>query len=418
MKKPLLPALPLCLGLLLLAVWLSLSFQHPYPSPPGLPLHPDTTPSTTVPPYSSRVQLNLYPPLLQGHYANINVEWQTLVNGLPAQKGFYLHHNFSATAPTRFDLPLRLPNNTGDEIILQVTGRLAAATGHAQNAPLFVQRLPQRYWRGDHSIPAAGDLSFTDSNDIFTISSARMQARFDKQTGWLLHYEAGGALLMGDSAGLRTDLGPADTMLPHLQLFFASTGTRIVIVKAEYTVPDIKCLLHLSYTINAAGDMLVEQVLEPDTTATPPESLFLPHFGMSWLLPHDLDSATSFADDTQRFSSITAPVSLSREESFAGVRWLKLSGRNGQGIRIIADSALLQMNYHPADGVHGPSLGMYKTIDSTSQRRFNYSYKVTYLTPATPPASHPPARTLPADAHAAQGASPTASHPARAAKPI
>lgn len=403
--------MPLCFGLPLLALWLSLSLQHPTlslqrpnpsqrPAAPGFPPQTDTTPSGTIPPYSSQVHLGLYPPLLKGHYTNINVEWQTLVNGQPAQKGFFLHRNFSATSPTNFVLPLRLPNTNNNEIILQVTGRLAAAPGHTQNAPLFIQWLPQRFWRGDHSIPSAGDLSFTDSNNIFTITSARMQAQFDKQTGWLLHYEAGGALLMGDSAGLRTDLGPADTLLPHLQLFFASTGTQIVIVKAEYTVPDIHCLLHLSYTFNAAGDMLVEQVLEADTSATSlPELLGLQHFGMSWLLPNDLDSATAFATDEQTFSSITAPVGLSREETFPGVRWLMLKSANGQGMRIIADSNLLQVNLHPADGTRNPSLGMYKNMDSATQRRFNFSYKVVSLTPA-------------------RTASPTTTHPAHAAKPI
>jgi hypothetical protein len=339
------------------------------------------------------------------------MEWQTLVNGQPAQKGFYLHHNFSAIAPTNFELPLRLPN-TNDEIVLQVTGRLAAPAGHAQNAPLFTIWMPHHFWRGDYSIPAAGDLSFTDSNNVFTITSATMQAQFDKQTGWLLHYEAGGAVLMGDSAGLRTDLGPADTMLPHLQLFFASTGTQIVIVKAEYTVPNINCLLHLSYTFNGAGDMLVEQVLETDTTTvTAPERFSLPHFGMSWLLPNALDSAVSFAADAKTFSSITAPVSLAREQTVDGVRWMIVKSHNGHGMRILADSALLQMNLHPADGTHGPSLGMYKNADLADQRRFHCSYKVTRLALPQSPPSHPPA-------HAAlPGTTPTVSAP-RIAKPI
>lgn len=416
MKKPLPPALPLCFGLPLLALWLSFSLQQPdlsRPAPTGLPPKADTTPSATLQTLNSQVTLGLYPALLQGHYTNINLEWQTLVNGLPSQKGLLLHRNLSATRPTSIVLPLRI-TTTNDEIILQVTGRLAPAPGHKQNAPVFTTRLPLRQWRGDYSIPPAGDLSFTDSNNIFTITSAKTQAQFDKQTGWLLHYEAGGNILMGDTAGLRSDLGPADTLQPHLQLFFASTGTQIVIVKAEYTLPGINCLLHLSYTFNAAGDMLVEQVLETDTTAsTPPASVTLPHFGMSWLLPPTLDSATAFAAAKETISSISAPFSLDRETAISGVRWLTLESREGKGMRIVADSSLLQLIVPATDSTtKARTLHIYHTIYPATQRRFNYSYKIMPLDPATSPSSHPPAHAAsPNTAH------PTSHLPAHAGSP-
>jgi len=396
MKKPLLSALPLCFGLLPLA--LSLSFSPPQPSlpPPITPLpQNDTIPPATLHVSSSQVTLQLYPALLQGHYTNINLEWQSTVNGLPGQKGVLLHRNLSATGPTSIVLPLRLPS-TNDEMILQVTGRLSPTPGKKQNVPLFTTHLPLRPWRGDYSLPAAGDLSFTDSNNIFTITSANTQAQFDKQTGWLLQYKAGGSVLMGDTAGLRTDLGLPDTLQPHLQLFFASTGTQIVIVKAEYTLTEINCLLHLSYTFNAAGDMLVEQTLEPDTASGPhPEptlpgseltltrsELTLTHFGMTWILPQDLDSVSWYGADEQAISRITPPVKLAREAGFPGVRWLALKGRAGQGLRIIADSSLLQLKVLPTDTTPGQlhpqglALGIYETMYPTTQRRFNYSYKV------------------------------------------
>ncbi len=283
MKKPLPYALPLCFGLLLLAR--SLSFSTPHPATSGLPSQNDTTPvATTHQDTSGRLTLELYPTLLHNHYTNINLEWQTTVNGLPAQKGVLVHRTLSASRPTSIVLPFRVhPRN--DEILLQVTGRLAYHPGTNKTRRSSPRSCPSRPWKGDYSMPSAGDLSFTDSNNIFTITSAKTVVQFDKQTGWLLHYEAGGTTLMGDTAGLRTDLGPLDTLQPRLQLFFASTGTQIVIIKAEYTLPEINCLLHLSYTLNAAGDMLVEQVLETDTTAPTPAPPTLSRFGMSWILP-------------------------------------------------------------------------------------------------------------------------------------
>ena len=401
MKKPLPHALSLCLGLPLLA--LSLSFFMPHPHPSGFPPPNDTTPNATLQEKNNRITLGLYPAILQVHYINISLEWQTLANGQPAQKGVLPHRNLSSTGPTYIVLPLHIPVSQ-NEIILQVTGRLAAAPGHKPNPPLFTTYLPLRPWGGDYSMPSAGDLSFTDSNNIFTITSARTQVEFDKQTGWLLHYEADGAVLMGDTAGLRMDLGPVDTLQPRLQLFFASTGPQIVIVKAEYTLPEIKCLLHLSYTLNAAGDMLVEQTLETDTTAaappeqtlpqpSPPTGPTLPRFGMSWMLPKDLDSMSWYAADPPDPPTITPPVSLSREDIFTGVRWLTLKRRDGQGLRISADSNFLRSGLHQPDSLHphGWTLGIYKTIYPATQRRFDYSYRVTPLAPAPLQAPHPPA---------------------------
>jgi hypothetical protein len=402
MKKPLLHALPLSFGLPLLALLLSLS-------PPRLslirPIAPlprnDTTPPATLQVSGSQVTLKLYPVLLQGHYTNMNFEWQSTVNGLPGQKGVLLHRNLSPTGPTAIALPLRLPP-TNDEMILHVTGRLASAPGNKQNAPLFTIHLLLRPWRGDNSIPSAGNLSFTDSNNIFTINASKTLVQFDKQTGWLLHYSAGGAILMGDTAGLRSDLGPTDTLEPHLQLFFASTGAQIVIVRAEYTLPAIDCLLHLSYTINAAGDMLVEQTLETDTsgsghtdiaTGAHPDPT-LPRFGMTWILPQGLDSVSWYGTDDQGITGITPPVKLARETGsltgipnatspiFPGVRWLALKGRAGQDLRIIADSSLLQLKVLLPDTTPGQlhpqglALGIYGTMYPTTQRRFTYSYKV------------------------------------------
>jgi hypothetical protein len=417
MKKPLLHALPLSFGLPLLALLLSLSPQHPSLTRPITPSpRNDTTPPATLQVRTSQVTLRLYPVLLQGHYTNLNLEWQSTVNGLPGQKGALLHRNLSPTGPTSIVLPLRIPP-TNDEMILHVTGRLASTPGNKQNAPLFTTYLPLRPWRGDHSIPAAGDLSFTDSNNIFTINASKTLVQFDKQTGWLLHYAAGGAILMGDTAGLRSDLGPSDTLEPHLQLFFASTGAQIVIVRAEYTLPAIDCLLHLSYTINAAGDMLVEQTLETDTSgsahtdiatgdrpdtatsaytdiATAHPDPTLPRFGMTWILPQGLDSVSWYGAGDQGITVITPPVKLARETGsltgvpnatspiFPGVRWLALKGRSGQGLRIIADSSLLQLKVLPTDTMPGQlhpqglALGIYGTMYPTTQRRFTYSYKV------------------------------------------
>jgi hypothetical protein len=155
---------------------------------------------------------------------------------------------------------------------------------------------------------------------------------------------------------------------------------------------------------------------------------------MSWALPQDLDSVSWYGADERGISNITPPVKLSREAGslsgvpnsgppisgtpdsaipiFPGVRWLALKGREGQGLRIIADSGLLQLNVLPAHTTpgqlhpQGPALGIYETIYTSTQRRFTYSYKVMSLASASLQSSHPAS---PSPAHPT---TPATTHPA------
>jgi hypothetical protein len=164
---------------------------------------------------------------------------------------------------------------------------------------------------------------------------------------------------------------------------------------------------------------------------------------MSWALPQDLDSVSWYGADERGISNITPPVKLSREAGslsgvpnsgprinappisgpsngaipiFSGVRWLALKGREGQGMRIIADSGLLQLNVLPADTTpgrlhpQGPALGIYETIYPSTQRRFNYSYKVMSLASASLQSSHP------ASGSPARSATPATTRPAGSQK--
>lgn len=314
---------------------------------------------------SAPLTLRIRPDTALRHYANIRLEWQLFLNGLPTQKGIISHHSLIPGRPTLIHLPLRLPPGQ-EEAYLRVTGRKPLLPGaRTTPSPLFTCMLPLRPWQQDNSIAPTGDLTFGDTLDVFTITSAGARLQFDKQTGWLLRYEAGPVLLMIDTAGLQPALwNPA--VQPHLQLFSTSTGTQMVIVRAEYTVPETGCLLHLSYTINAAGEMLVGESLEIDTTRQPPATggppqiPTLSRFGMSWTLPPGLDSVTWYglakATDSDAAPGISCdsaiddvpginrlPVTPGRESTYPNVRWLTITGADGTGLRILADSSLLRI---------------------------------------------------------------------------
>jgi hypothetical protein len=334
--------LPLCCGLCLyLLGMLCCSFRQGAvgftPFTDTIPFHIDILPATATTP------LKLSISAANKTTTNIRIEWQVLLNGLPGQKGVFPTVALLPHHPALLRLPVKLPP-AGEEAWVRVTCR------HAQTA--FVQLLPLSPWHGDATIPPTGELTFNDSNNIFTVTAAGTSIGFDKQTGWLLHYEAGHTLLMGDTAGVQPALWPG--IPPRLQLFSTSTGPQLVIVRAEYTLPETVSLLHLSYTINATGEMLVTQVLEADTGQHLPDSVHLPAlpgFGMRWLLPPRLDSITWFgAPDSpaalQATPAAAAPTithrALTTGTTTRATRWMTITGPDGTGLRITADSTLLE----------------------------------------------------------------------------
>lgn len=365
------------------------------------------SPAAASPADTARLSISLLSPSTAGAVTigitsatntNIRLDYQLLRNGLPGPKGvltgLYLTHNHLS----RVRLPVKLP--TGDEETwLRIICRRPGAPRNA--APIATALLPLRPWRGDRSIPPTGELTFTDSNGIFTITAPNTQIEFDKQTGWLLHYEAGQTLLMGDTAGLQPTLWPG--IQPRLQLFSTSTGTQLVIVRAEYTVPETWSLLHMSYTINATGEMLIGEMLEADTSQHLPDSVHrppVPRFGMHWLLPAGLDTITWLGSaDTTTAPAIsrgplTSPVADTRETNYPNIRWLTVTGSRPSGLRIIADSNLLRLQISPAPvGISGTVLDI-DGPPSPPSNNIQCFFKVMPEIPP-PPAAHKPAARRP-----------------------
>ena len=366
MMKPY--VLPLSCGLFLYLLWMPVFASGSTSFVDTTHIHIDLIPATAAAPMKLSVTTDAKTP------TNIRLEWQVLLNGLPgSQKGSFPIVSLLPHHPTLLRLPLKLSADNG-EAWLRVTCRHAHAT--------YTYLLPLRPWRGDQTIPPAGELSFTDSNNIFTISASNTLIEFDKQTGWLLNYQVGKIPLMNDTAGVTPVLWP--TIPPRLQLFSTSTGPQLVIVRTEYTMPETASLLHLSYTVNAAGDMLVSQILETDTSQHLPDSVHipaLPGFGMRWLLPAGLDTLTWFGDTTppQIIHQALTPAIDTRE-----TRWLTITGPDGAGLRITADSSLLKTK---TISVTESTTHMARTVlllDAPADSTRQYYYKLTFVRAAKP----------------------------------
>lgn len=397
---------------------------HPAPASPG---HP--SPSALSRPVTLRIllrDLSLNP-------SGLILEWELQVNGMPRQKGTVPNLVFGPQHTALVHLPVRPPTGNDDEAFLQVryrsrqqtppsppTRRLIAPM--AATGPVIAeeQLLLKPRTGNDLIIRPAGELSFTDTNDIFTIQSPSIHLEFNKQTGWLQRYEVKGTALLPDSMTLRSLFRlpasgdhPASRLTdsadpwqeanrdPHLQLFSTSTGSEMVIVRAEYTLPATSCLLHLSYTVNAVGEILVGQSMESDSTQ---KGWPLPCFGMQWPLPAGFDSSAydglgSPQPDAGRKAK--AWIGIYRQQLnepppnppvATAVRWWTITSPKGPGLLITADSSLFNGNVGkgspvmlnifyrqpPADDSSGNTPGLSFHLPYANYR---FVYKVTPLTP-------------------------------------
>jgi beta-galactosidase len=338
-------------------------------------------PITTLLPGRSHVPLlrlsNPSPTVVITH---IVLEWELQVNGIPRQKGTTANLTITPRQAILVRLPARWPGNDSNEVFLRLRYRQVTPATRPPGRPvpglgktlattpgpiLAEQQLLVQAPAGNIlEVRPDGELSFTDVNDTFNIQSSLIHIEFNKQTGWLQRYEVNGSVLLTDTPLLTANFwrpgAPGDTAIiwqdashgPHLQLFSTSTGNTMIIVRTEYTLPPTSCLLHVSYTINAKGEMLVAQQLEADSTQ---KGWPLPCFGMRWLLPAGYDSIEYYGlGKTDDFIGIyhdtvgsqpASPDSHQRNQAMAAgiitaIRWIRISGPGGSGLLITADSTL------------------------------------------------------------------------------
>ncbi|MHA4811629.1 beta-galactosidase small subunit-related protein [Flavitalea flava] len=369
--------------------------------------------------------------------SNVILEWEVLVNGMGRQKGKIPALMIAAKHSAPVHLPVRVNIGTNDEVLLNIAYKTKKAEAAILSGFLLAkEQLPVKGgYANDMVVRPDGELTFKDESGFFTISSPGMSVNLNKQTGWLQHYEVKGTVLLedNDTLGLRADFWgePAGndssanqairiwqlaTKNPRLQLFSTSTGTNFAIVNADYDLPGTFCSLHVRYSINSKGEMLVEQRMDTDTTHTDSTNTQpkLPRFGMQWFLSPGFDSVSYYGkgpDEDPESVKVNPtanhpPLGIykqavelagsnpnvpSRERApQTSVRWWKITDRQGKGIMILGDSALLTMNATPYfNGETEPHAQTRLTIEYPHTggegllpyRSYRYAYKIVPVVP-------------------------------------
>jgi len=305
-----------------------------------------------------------------------------MLNGSVVQKGKVPVLTIAPRHSGTIRLPARIPAGPG-EVFLNVYYRQILLQ---ESSTVAWEQLRLREYVNDLSIHPAGELSFADEGGTFTITSpaTTLNLQFNKQTGWLQHYSMGGRLLVEDSSGLTTDLGqnPSPAQEPRLQLFSTSTSTDLAVVKADYLIPETSFLLHARYTVNAKGEMQVEQILEVDTTqprdttAGQAAVKYPPLFGMKWILPAGMDSvlyygAVPVADSCHHTRAGLQRLRADDTGTWTDIRWWKLTDGQGHGLLIAADSSLVSIY------ARNKQLNIDHPFVNGGTDNYHYVYKVT-----------------------------------------
>jgi hypothetical protein len=338
------------------------------------PDHP-RPPALNASPASKPITIRIFNDAPSGNLSNMILRWELVLNGTVRQKGTILQLPIAPKHSALFHIPAKIPPTTEEAFLhLQYLTRRKTPQSPA-NFLIAEEQFLLRTWSANElSIHPTGDLSFKDEDGLFTISSPSILLQFNKQTGWLQHYEIKGFRPQEDSLGPKPNfwrISPPGsdlvnqagdtsspvwqqaTLSPRLQLFSTSTGSTTVIVRTEYTLPSTACQLHLAYTINASGEMQIEQSIETDSTQ---KGSPLPRFGMEWTTAPGLDSIAWYgnSDRTPRVGIYQQLVDKQpssaihdrdrRLPEITGVRWWKLTGKDGKGLLITADGALLTLS--------------------------------------------------------------------------
>ncbi|MCD8292803.1 MAG: beta-galactosidase, partial [Prevotellaceae bacterium] len=211
-----------------------------------------------------------------------------------------------------------------------------------------------------------------NENDVnyLIVSGAGFRMEFDKQSGYLVKYNAAGMELIKDGEALTPNFWRAPTdndfganlqqkyaVWKHPEIKLTSLAQHAegnqVTVEAQYDMPSLSAQLSLTYVINNAGAMKVTQKLTTDKSAKV-SNMF--RFGMQLPMPRSFETVEyygrgpveNYADRNhntllgvyrQTVSEQFYPYIRQQETGTkTDIRWWKVLNAGGNGIEVVADA--------------------------------------------------------------------------------
>lgn len=245
--------------------------------------------------------------------SDVNMDWTLLRDGLPVRSGRIENVNVKPGETSELTIPYG--DTTGDgEWLLNVAYTLKESTPLlAAGHPVAREQLAVKGNRAKtFAMSRARDLNeatptvMDNHKDLLQVKGDAYYLEFDKRSGYLTKYEAGGQSLLADGGALTPNFWRAPTdndfgarlqhkyeawRKPEIKLtglrHETDTQNDIVSVTADYEMPGVSGKLSLNYLIFIDGTVMVAEDFKSDKNA---EVSNLFRFGMQLQMPEEYDA--------------------------------------------------------------------------------------------------------------------------------
>ena len=244
--------------------------------------------------------------------SNFELNWEVIKDGKAIKSGTIANLKVAPQSTTEITIPYGDIANDG-ETFLNVAYSLKDAEGILPaGTELARQQIPLNQWEPKPlqiaNMEVKGrtlPLNINDDNSNYLgVSGENFRVEFSREDGFMSRYILDGTDLLEEGSQLSPNFWRAPTdndfganlqnkyrvwKNPEMKLTDLKCDRNdkgLVVITADYDMPEVKSKLTLSYTINNVGDVLVNQTLDATEGAELP-NLF--RFGMEMAMPEKFD---------------------------------------------------------------------------------------------------------------------------------
>ena len=244
---------------------------------------------------------------------NVKMNWQLLCDGTSIDQGTVANLNVGPQQTCELSLPYQVPE--GHDVYLNVDYQLKSAEPLMKAGQTIAYQQLQ-ISKAPVVLPETaaigkGKVKVDDKSKVNTllVTGNNATIAFDKSTGWLSEYKVNGIDYLGEGGSLKPNFWRAVTdndMGADMQNLFAVwknpkmvmkslqaslekiDGTKQVVIRAQYDMPEVKALLDMTYLVAVDGKMTVTEKMTTDKNAKVSDFF---RFGMVMDMPYLMDES-------------------------------------------------------------------------------------------------------------------------------
>ncbi len=316
--------------------------------------------------------------------SDVKLAWELVSNGESIQKGEVETIEVAAHKTTSLALPLTIPAE--GEVFLNLTYVQKNATPllPANQVVAEEQVAVSGSFKNPLFLAGNGKLTVKETAHTYSVTSPAVSLRFNKKTGFLEQYQMGDLDLLQEGHALRPNFwrAPTDndmgaqahlkhkswkkvTENPGTPTFLAKVEKDVATVSASYHLQEVPAILQVVYSVNAAGELLVKQELQPSPNS---KAELLPKFGMKLVLPQGFEALEYYGrgpHENYQDRNYSAHVGIYHQSvgqqfhpyvrpqetgNKTDIRWFRITNGSGRGIQVQSDQLLSMSALHFFDG--------------------------------------------------------------------